>query len=290
MQPTITINSNSLSVKEYKGQRVVTFRDVDSVHGRPPGTARKRFNDNRKHFIEGEDYHKVSSSEFRTAIGDMDKRQQNNVTLLTETGYLMLVKSFTDELAWKVQRELVNCYFKAKATPAAVPERQLELHEYIDKTYQGEPVMSTADVAFFLEISSSMVAFIARKHLTLNEDYLYLDSRALAAYKAANPSVSRMASTVMLFKSSGFRKICQYFGKTVESPATFCSDHEIIPSNSMEKLMGYVHRETKAIEGLAHLLTCRGKEKDHEFYRKQLVRHIRDLRCYCPDIETILIR
>lgn len=31
----------------------------------------------------------------------------NLVTLITETGYLMLVKSFTDDLAWKVQRELV---------------------------------------------------------------------------------------------------------------------------------------------------------------------------------------
>lgn len=30
------------------------------------------------------------------------------ITLITETGYLMLVKSFTDDLAWKVQRELVK--------------------------------------------------------------------------------------------------------------------------------------------------------------------------------------
>ena len=27
---------------------------------------------------------------------------------------MMLVKSFTDDLAWKVQRELVNSYFKLK--------------------------------------------------------------------------------------------------------------------------------------------------------------------------------
>lgn len=42
----------------------------------------------------------------------MDKRQQNDVTLLTESGYLMLVKSFTDELAWNVQRQLVKSYFR----------------------------------------------------------------------------------------------------------------------------------------------------------------------------------
>lgn len=29
----------------------------------------------------------------------------------------MLVKSFTDDLAWAVQRELVNCYFRVKEFP-----------------------------------------------------------------------------------------------------------------------------------------------------------------------------
>lgn len=33
---------------------------------------------------------------------------------MTESGYLMLAKSFTDDLAWQVQRELVNFYFRAK--------------------------------------------------------------------------------------------------------------------------------------------------------------------------------
>ncbi len=56
----------------------------------------------------------VTPSEFWTAIGDMDKRQQNDVTLITESGYYMLVKSFTDDLSWDVQRQLVNTYFRAQ--------------------------------------------------------------------------------------------------------------------------------------------------------------------------------
>jgi len=100
--------------KEYKGQRVVTFKDIDMVHEKADGTARKRFNDNKRHFIEDEDYFKITASEFRTTIGDMDMRQQNDITLITESGYLMLVKSFKDDLAWKVQKKLVNTYFKVK--------------------------------------------------------------------------------------------------------------------------------------------------------------------------------
>ncbi len=69
------INNLELAVKVYQNQRVITFRDIDTVHERPEGTARKRFNDNKRHFIEGEDFFKITPSEFRTAIGDMDLRQ-----------------------------------------------------------------------------------------------------------------------------------------------------------------------------------------------------------------------
>lgn len=114
MTKVISINNRMLPIKEYKGQRVVTFKEIDTVHGRPEGTARKRFNDNKERFISGVDYFKISPSEFRTAIGEMDFRQQNDITLITESGYLMLAKSFTDDLAWQVQRELVNFYFRAE--------------------------------------------------------------------------------------------------------------------------------------------------------------------------------
>lgn len=114
----IIINDMPVQVKEYGGQRVVTLKDIDTVHGRPDGTARKRFNENKKRFIEEEDYFKITPSEFRTAIGEMDSRQQNDVTLITESGYLMLVKSFHDDLAWNVQRQLVNSYFRCKVQTA----------------------------------------------------------------------------------------------------------------------------------------------------------------------------
>ena len=110
----ISIGNTNVAIKEYKGQRVVTFKDIDTVHSRPDGTARRNFNRNKEHFIEGEDFYKITPNEFRTAIGSMDKRQQNDVTLLTESGYLMLAKSFTYKVAWDVQRVLIKSYFKVK--------------------------------------------------------------------------------------------------------------------------------------------------------------------------------
>lgn len=117
MSELTIINNTQVLVKEFSGQRVITFKDIDAVHGRPDGTARKRFNDNREHFIEGEDFFVLNQpSEIRTlGIQRPQGGTPESVTLITESGYLMLVKSFTDDLAWKVQRELVNGYFRAKA-------------------------------------------------------------------------------------------------------------------------------------------------------------------------------
>lgn len=115
----ITINNQmqTLSVKEYKNLRVVTFRDIDEVHQRPEGTARKRFNDNREHFVEGEDYFEVNQPAEMRTLG-FERPQggfPEKVILVAESGYLMLVKSFTDDLAWQVQKKLVDGYFRAKS-------------------------------------------------------------------------------------------------------------------------------------------------------------------------------
>lgn len=139
MNELIHIGNSDISIKEYNGQRVVTFKDIDMVHGRPDGTARKRFNDNRNRFIEGEDFFKISASEIRTTkLFDIPDKATSDYALMTEQGYLMLVKSFTDDLAWDVQRQLVNGYFKTreKVNRALSPELQMLqglLSQMVDK-------------------------------------------------------------------------------------------------------------------------------------------------------------
>lgn len=114
MNEVVNINGTDIQVKIWNGQKVVTFADIDKAHKRADGTARKRFNDNKKHLIENEDYFKIKKSllsENRALGIEVPNR---GITVLTESGYLLLVKSFTDDLAWNVQRQLVNSYFKFK--------------------------------------------------------------------------------------------------------------------------------------------------------------------------------
>lgn len=119
MSEAMIIQGTAIQIKEYRGKRVVTFKDIDTVHKRPDGTARKRFNDNRQRFVSGVDFFKVTQpSEIRTlGITRPQGGIPNEIILITETGYLMLVKSFNDDLAWKVQRELVDTYFRTRMEP-----------------------------------------------------------------------------------------------------------------------------------------------------------------------------
>lgn len=111
MNQMMQIQNQEIQVKEFNGQRVVTFKDIDLVHERPSGTARKAFNRHKSRFIEGSDVFVLNMDESKKQFSI---HAPNGIILMTESGYVMLAKVFDDDLAWAVQRQLVNCYFKVK--------------------------------------------------------------------------------------------------------------------------------------------------------------------------------
>lgn len=127
MTELVNVEGTELAVREWNGQRVVTFRDIDNAHGVKPGSAKRNFIRNKKHFIENEDYFiatrdSIKSINLTPLNVDIPTR---GITLITEMGYLMLAKSFTDDKSWNVQRTLVNAYFMLKnqqPTPTATTE------------------------------------------------------------------------------------------------------------------------------------------------------------------------
>jgi len=103
------------AAKKFHGQRVVSFRDIDLAHQRPEGTTGRNFWENRERFIEGEDYLKICAVEpRRNKTMDTSPKVNKDIILITESGYLLLAKSFHDALDWQVQRMLVKSYFQAK--------------------------------------------------------------------------------------------------------------------------------------------------------------------------------
>lgn len=133
MNEVITIENTEMHIREYNGQRVVTFKDIDTVHQRTDGTAKRNFLHNKKYFVEGEDYiianRNSQKDEIRTFGFSIPTR---GITLITESGYLMLVKSFNDDLSWKVQRRLVNSYFNEREQQVTCEEIEKETDAGID--------------------------------------------------------------------------------------------------------------------------------------------------------------
>lgn len=121
MSEVIAIENTEMQIREYNGQRVVTFKDIDTVHQRKPGTAKASFRRNKKYFQEETDYVVLARNSIGT-LSTIENIPPKGITLLTESGYLMIVKTFTDDLSWKVQRELVNTYFRVKAKPTILEQ------------------------------------------------------------------------------------------------------------------------------------------------------------------------
>lgn len=120
----VAICGTSLVPVEYCGVRVMSLGMMDAVHKRADGTAGRNFRENRARLIAGEDFYEVDQPDEIRRLGFT--RPQGGtpamVVLLTQTGYSMLVKSFTDDLAWEVQRQLVRSYFKPALAAVAVPD------------------------------------------------------------------------------------------------------------------------------------------------------------------------
>ncbi len=155
MTDIVVINGKEIEKVEYRQQPVITMPMIDELHQRPKDTAGRNFRQNKDRFIENQDYFVVPYEEWsdlgmvrRNSSDQSEEDSTNNqdrntsedfirrnssdekrgyagdMTFLTRTGYLMLVKSFNDDLAWKIQRQLVNRYFETKPLTAA-PQKNI---------------------------------------------------------------------------------------------------------------------------------------------------------------------
>jgi hypothetical protein len=103
----------------FGGERCITFKQVDEMHERPSGTARKAFNNHRERMTEGKHFYSLPLKDFRQlgehcSPNSTEGNPNQPVYLLTEKGYTMLVKPLNDDRAWAIQEELVDGYFRVR--------------------------------------------------------------------------------------------------------------------------------------------------------------------------------
>lgn len=194
MEELVNINGTDIGIKEYKGQRVVTFKDIDRVHERAEGTARRNFANNKERFIEGEHYFIVTPEtlansklyEFRTS----ENFEANNrgTALITEKGYLKLVKSFNDDLAWEVQDRLIDGYFQSKNNKTDLsPQTQL-LYGMLDQMAENErqvreaKALATKSLEMAEAIKEAVTPIVDDWRKAMNEKILRITKRSDKPY------------------------------------------------------------------------------------------------------------
>jgi len=165
----MVVNGNELRVKEYNGQRVVTLWDIARLHNVTPHNVKMNFDNNVKYLAEREEYFLIDKQDDFAlnliASKDIDYHVTNavkNIPVFTESGYLMLSKPMTGDLAWKVQRELVKNYFAMKEVRQQIQQIQ-------------KPTMSpelAADQARFI-VELAKTAGVSTESQMLCVKYLY---------------------------------------------------------------------------------------------------------------------
>lgn len=97
MNELAPINGRQLEAKEYNGERVITAWDIAEVHDRDVREVNQQLKRNKGKLKEGEDYFLLNREDFFKSLGAIQKFIPNNVKeipLFTESGYLMLSKTF----------------------------------------------------------------------------------------------------------------------------------------------------------------------------------------------------
>ena len=113
----IKIENKEMTIKEWNGERVVTAWDIAKLHEREVNDVTKNFKNNKDKFILGEDYFLLSKDEIperKFFVQEFIPNNMKEIPIFTESGYLLLVKTFTDDLSWKIQKMLVKSYFALK--------------------------------------------------------------------------------------------------------------------------------------------------------------------------------
>lgn len=142
MDNKIVIFNKEIEIKEYNGERVITAYDIAELHGRDVKVINQQFNNNRNKFVENEDYFIAKKNLIHGAISfTLANKLQNlkEIILFTYSGYLLLAKTFNDELSWKIQKELVKTYFKLRELKDRVESGELEIRTTQSKEINDKP-------------------------------------------------------------------------------------------------------------------------------------------------------
>ena len=147
-----------------------------------------------------------------------ERGKTNPEYLMNRDGFSLLVMGFTGKkaLEWKIKYIQAFNAMEEELRHGGTP------YVLIMKHYKKRPVLTSADVAALLGMARESVSQALQQPLARckhGRDYFLVQGDDLAVLKHDNPSISSLASSVLLIAESGLRKICAYLRRAM--PAVF---------------------------------------------------------------------
>jgi len=107
----IDISGHILQPNDWQEQRVVTFAQIAEVHDVSVKNLQSSFRENNEHFQDGEDTYLLDFEQATKLLGSQGV-SRNGLRVFTESGYLLLTKPMRDKMSWRVQKLMIQAYFR----------------------------------------------------------------------------------------------------------------------------------------------------------------------------------
>lgn len=167
-------------------------------------------------------------------------------------------------------------------------------YEYFDKTYNGVPVLTSADMEYLTKINHSTIDWNLRTKFISGKDFYYIFGNELKKYKKENPKASKMSSALYLVTREGFIKICRAYGIKIEEPKCFEmkaeKEKKYNPHKYVISLMGHIDRDTILINEYKNRLINSKTLREAEYNREMLLKAMCSLHGYELDTKSIILR
>lgn len=122
----VTVVDLSVPVIEFNSERVLTLDLVDNLHRAAPNSTFRIFHQNQSKLVRNKHYYVASPTDQAFTASYGRPIPPDGLILITQRGYSMLVKAFTDDFSWQVQEQLADAYFDAQRVLS--PAEQLVNH------------------------------------------------------------------------------------------------------------------------------------------------------------------
>ncbi len=144
----------------------------------------------------------------------------------------------------------------------SMPKKNPEPYIYFDKTYNGNPVLSLADVEHFTGAKRNTIMKAINCSCVEFFDYYLLRKKDLMKFKAENPKVNKLASELYIITKDGLKSICKFCKIKPELPSAFttkvisCKEKKkeeyavIIGNTRMQGMIKGIKRKLTAVEVL----------------------------------------